>query len=66
MNITQERSGDKLMFNKIKITRMQNGNYLVEFDKEIPVIVEVDDDLLSPLVASLGFITAAILNAGGS
>ena len=54
------------MFEKLSITAEDDGVFLVELDDDDPVYVAVDDNLLSPLVASVVFIVASIIESGGS
>ena len=56
----------EMMFEKLSITAEDDGVFLVELDDDDPVYVAVDDNLLSPLVASVVFIVASIIESGGS
>lgn len=54
------------MFEKVTIEALEDSRIKVTLDDDDPVYVELDDKLLSPLVASVVFIVASIIESGGS
>lgn len=51
------------MFNQITLTRHGDGSVTVTYDDDDPVEVDPDDPVLCPLVVSVAFIVAAILES---
>lgn len=51
------------MFNHITLTRHGDGSVTVTYDDDDPVEVDPDDPVLCPLVVSVAFIVAAILES---
>ena len=56
----------EMMFKKVTLEFLEDATIEVTLDDDDPVYVAVDDNLLSPLVASVVFIVASIIESGGS